>query len=435
MKILLLLLDGLGDRSYEALGNRTPLQAAHAPHLDRLAWAASNGLWHAARTGQCLPSETAHYLLFGYEMERFPGRGLLEAVGYEVPFQDDHVLSLAHLSGIGWDNGVPILSHSRRDIQGHADEMGRLYAAITPYSADGIRFHLHRTGFNDAILVMSGPVSPHISDCDTMMIGTPLAEVVPMAGNPEPERADQTARAMNRYLSHCHRVLADHEVNRGRLKQGLPPANFLATQRAGRRILQEPFHHKWGLKGMMIASGAIYLGLARELGLTAMKAGDGKDPGKDLRERIRTALSDTDHDFIHVHTKAPDEAAHTKDPVRKRDVIDMLDRGLDELVEAVEQRDDLLVVVTADHSTPSSSLLIHSGEPVPVCFAGPNIRRDAVTAFDEISAAGGCLGLLRGEELMLMILNYSNRSTLMGHRLGTVERPYVPQGYGPFRMK
>ncbi|HEJ83137.1 MAG TPA: phosphoglycerate mutase, partial [Desulfobacteraceae bacterium] len=195
------------------------------------------------------------------------------------------------------------------------------------------------------------------------------------------------------------------------------------------------FQDKWGLKGMMIASGDMYIGLARELGLTPMKVADGKDPGADLRGRIRMALSDTAHDFIHVHIKAPDKAAHTKDSGHKRDVIDSLDRGLDELVEDVEKRDDLLVVVTSDHSTPSSSLLIHSGEPVPVCFAGPNIRRDAVTAFDEISAAGGCLGLLRGEELMLMILNYSNRSTLMGHRLGPVERRYVPKGYRPFGMK
>jgi len=88
-----------------------------------------------------------------------------------------------------------------------------------------------------------------------MMIGTPLAEVVGMAGNPEPERAERTASALNQYLSHCHRILAQHDVNRDRLKKGLPAANFLATQRAGRRMVQEPFHDKWGLKGMVIASG------------------------------------------------------------------------------------------------------------------------------------------------------------------------------------
>jgi 2,3-bisphosphoglycerate-independent phosphoglycerate mutase len=434
MKIILVLLDGLGDRSYGAFGDQTPLQAAHTPNLDRLAHMGSNGLLHAALTGQCLPSETAHYLLFGYELERFPGRGLLEAVGYDVPFQDDDVLSLAHLSGISWQDGVPILSRSRKHIKGDVAEIGELYAAITPHTSEEIRFNLHRTGPNDAILVMSGPVSPHVSDCDTMMIGMPFAEVVPMDGNPEPEAAEKTARALNGYLSRCHTILSEHEVNRERLKNGLPSANFLATQRAGRRIVQQPFYDRWGLKGMVIASGAMYMGLARELSLTPLRVVDGKDPGEDLRERIRMALSDSGHDFIHVHTKAPDEAGHTKDPTRKRQVINRLDRGLDELVEAMEQRDDLLAVVTADHSTPSSSALIHSGEPVPVCFAGKNLRRDAVTAFDEISAASGCLGLLRGEELMLMILNYANRSTLIGHRLGPVERRYVPQAYKPFQM-
>lgn len=434
MKILLVLLDGLGDRSYEALGNRTPLQAAHTPHLDRLARMGSNGLFHATLAGQCLPSETAHYLLFGYDLALFPGRGLLEAVGYDVPFQDDDVLSLAHLSGANWQNGMPILMQSRADIKGDAAEIGRLYAAIDSFASDGIHFRLHRTGLNDAILVLSGPASPHVSDCDTMMIGTPLAEVVPMAGNPEPERAERTARALNRYLSYCHTILDRHGVNGDRVKAGFPPANVVATQRAGRRVPQDRFADKWGLEGMMIASGAIYLGLARELGMTAVRVPDGKDPGADLRERIRTALSDTVHDFVHVHTKAPDQAAHTKDPLRKRDVIESLDRGLDPLIEAVEQRDDLLVAVTADHSTPSSSLLIHSGEPVPVCIVGPEVRRDSVMTFDEISAASGCLGFLRGAELMLMLLNYSNRSTLMGHRLGAVEKQYVPADYRPFRM-
>jgi len=434
MKTILVLLDGLGDRSYKVLADRTPLQAAHTPHLDRLAQMGSNGLWHAARTGQCFPSETAHYLLFGYDLADFPGRGLLEAVGYGVPFQDEDVLSLAHLSGVNVHDGMPVLSHSRRDIQGRAGEIGRLYSAITPYDAGGIRFDLHRTGPNDAILVVRGPVSPYISDCDTMMIGTPLAKVLAMSGNPEPEKAEQTARALNRYLTHCHKVLSAHGVNRDRLENGLPEANFLATQRAGRRVLQEAFHDKWGPRGMMIASGAIYMGLARELGLTAVRVADGKDPGKDLMERIRMALSDAEHGFVHVHTKAPDEAAHGKDPVLKRDVIASLDQGLGELIKAVAQQDDILAVVTADHSTPSSSALIHSGEPVPVCMAGPEVRRDDVDRFDEISAARGCLGFLRGKDLMLMMLNCVNRSTLMGHRLGTVERPYVPEGYRPFSV-
>jgi 2,3-bisphosphoglycerate-independent phosphoglycerate mutase len=434
IKIILILLDGLGDRSYKILNHRTPLQAAHTPNLDQLARLGSNGLFHAASHGQCLPSETAHYLLFGYDLEKFPGRGLLEGVGEGVAFDDSDVLCLAHLAGVTWQNGVPILTQGRDDIKGNAQDIGRLAAAITPYETHGISFRLHQTPRNDAILVLSGRPSPYVSDSDPMVCGRAMARVWPLSNNPEPEQAALTAKALNEYLTYCHSVLSNHEINRLRQAKNLPPANFLATQRCGRRIVQEPFIQRWGLTGMLIASVSVYGGLAHELGLTFVLAKDGQDPGGDLRERIRLALADTSHDFIHVHTKVPDEAAHTGDPERKEAAIASLDRGLDELVRTVQSRDDLLVVVTADHSTPSISTLIHSGEPVPVTIVGQTMRRDKVDRFDEVSAAAGCLGLLRGRELMLTVLNCADRSSLLGHRLGKTERHYVPHRYEPFKL-
>jgi 2,3-bisphosphoglycerate-independent phosphoglycerate mutase len=434
MKIILILLDGLGDRSYEILNHRTPLQAAATPNLDQLARLGSNGLFHAASLGQCLPSETAHYLLFGYDLKNFPGRGLLEAVGEGVAFDDGDVLCLAHLSGVSWKDSVPILTQGRDDIEGDAQEIGELCTAVSSYEAEGIGFRLQQTGRNDAILVLTGHASPYVSDSDPIMLGRAVARVLPLGDNPQPEEATRTAKALNEYLTYCHRVLMSHEMNRLRGARNLSPANFLVTQRCGRRIIQEPFNHRWGLAGMVIASPSVYGGLARELGLAFIRARDTDKAGEDLRERIRLALTDNAHDFIHVHTKVPDEAAHTGDPKRKEAAIAALDRGLDELVEAVEDRDDLLVTVTADHSTPSISSLVHSGEPVPVVLVGPNVRRDEVTSFDEVSAATGCLGLLRGQELMLTVLNYADRSRLLGCQLGGTERPYVSQTYEPFKL-
>ncbi|MDY6990453.1 MAG: alkaline phosphatase family protein [Thermodesulfobacteriota bacterium] len=432
MKTILVLLDGLGDRSYEILGDRTPLQAALTPNLDRLARRGSNGLFHASLPGQCLPSEIAHYLLFGYDLEGFPGRGLLEAVGYGIEFHDSDVLCLAHIASVTWKEGIPILAEKRPPMAD--EELGHLFSAIASHKAQGILFRLQQTRSNDAILIASGQVSPWFSDSDPMRVGQAMAKIWPLSNNPEPESAAQTAEAMNAYLTHCHGVLSEQEVNRRREANGLPPANFLATQRCGRRAEQEPFDQKWGMAGMFIASGAIYEGLAHELGLTFIRAKDTDKPGEDLRERIALALADHAHDFIHVHTKVPDEAAHTGDPKRKEAAISSLDRGLDGLVQAVETRDDLLIVVTADHSTPSMGPLIHSGEPVPVMLVGPTVRRDGVNAFDEVSTAGGSLGMLRGRELMLTILNHADRSAMLGHHLGKGKRPYIPGAYDPFKL-
>jgi 2,3-bisphosphoglycerate-independent phosphoglycerate mutase len=432
MKIILVLLDGLGDRSFPIFNHGTPLQSASTPNLDRLARQGSNGLFHASFPGQCLPSETAHHLLFGYNLKDFPGRGLLEAVGEETVFEDSDVLCLAHLAEVAWQEDKPVLVRKRPPLED--DELETLFCDISPWEVGGVGFRLHHTRKNDAILVMSGGASPHISDSDPMMPGWPMARIWPVAENSESTEAEYTAKAMNTYLSHCHKVLAKHDVNRRRVVRKLPPANFLATQRCGRRVVQEPFQDKWGMAGMMISSGTVYGGLAKELGLTFARVQDSPDPSQDLRARIRMALDDPIHDFIHVHTKMPDEASHTGDPKYKETVIANLDKGLDVLVEAMSKRDNLIAGITADHSTPSDAILIHSGEPVPVVVVGPNVRRDDVQAFDEVSAAKGCLGFLKGQELMGMLLNYANRSCLLGHQLGKRIRPYLPKAYEAFKL-
>jgi 2,3-bisphosphoglycerate-independent phosphoglycerate mutase len=147
------------------------------------------------------------------------------------------------------------------------------------------------------------------------------------------------------------------------------------------------------------------------------------------------ALDDPNHEFIHVHTKMTDEVSHKGDSRQKKEVIEELNAGMDELVKAVSARRDLLVVVTGDHSTPSRSRLVHSGESVPVIMTGPTVRRDRVERFDEISAAAGSLGLMRGKELMQMILNSSEKAILTGLCRGDTIRPYVPDNYPSFPLK
>ena len=434
MKIILVLLDGIGDRSYGRLGHRTPLQAAHTPNLDRIACLGSNGLFHASKPGQCLPSEIAHYLLFGYRRETFPGRGLLEAVGYGVPFDNDDVMFLTHLAGVTWEKGIPILREKRPDMK--QSDLDTLFDAISPFEAKGVRFVLQRTGPHDAILLAKGGASPHVSDSDPMWPGAAMAHIEPLHRNPEPEKAQKTAAALHVYLSHCCKTLSHCAINRERISQGRQPANFLATQRGGRRIAQEPFHRKWGMSGMLVASGALYGGLAHELGLTFTAVQDSEEPGKDLKERISLALSDEVHVFTHVHSKVPDDSAHKKGPELKRDAIGDLDTGLDDLLCAVEERDDLLVAIAADHSTASIPIAsIHSGEPVPVIVAGRHVRRDGVCGYDEIQAARGCLGFLQGDALLLMLLNYANRARMVSHRLGGARKPFAPTDYLPFTLK
>jgi 2,3-bisphosphoglycerate-independent phosphoglycerate mutase len=435
-KCLFIVLDGLGDRSYEALGGRTPLQAARTPTLDRIAREGANGLFHAGLLGQALPSENAHFAMFGSPAAEFPGRGAIEALGAGVELMPGQVAVLAHFVSAQNDVGRLRVVRDKAGPAG-AQEIAALLEAVGAFQAQGVDIRLHHTKGLFGVLSLAGAVSPQITDSNPMRDGVFASRILPLASAAaDPDellRAQRTALSLTDYLGWVHRRLDAHPLNARRLEQGLPVLNGMVTQRAGRLKPVMPFAERFGLRGASIASGAMFHGLARLLGLTSMPVTDTADFGRDLAERVRLARQVfADFDFIHVHTKAPDEAAHRKDPLLKKTVIESLDQGLAKGLESLWDDPEVLLLVTADHSTPSGGPLIHSGEAVPLVMRGRGQRIDGVTCFDEVSAAAGCLGQVRGLELMLLVLNGLELAKLQGVMDTPEDRPYWPGPYAPF---
>jgi 2,3-bisphosphoglycerate-independent phosphoglycerate mutase len=432
-KCILILLDGLGDRAHESLGGLTPLQAAHTPTLDRLADRGSCGLYHAGIVGQALPSENAHFAMFGYGPSEFPGRGPLEALGAGIALDPRDVALLAHITGVE-EHGGTLVVRKETDRLPEPDARA-LMESVAGYTTGGIAMRLHHTNGLFGVLVLQGPASHLITDTNLMREGLVVPALLPRreaAGDPA---ANRTAAALTEYLTWAYHRLRNHPVNAARSILGHAPMNFVVTQRAGRLLHAEPLAERFGLRCLSISSGLIYRGLCSYLGIDVEHDKDSSDPAEDIARRVmRAKKALKTYDFIHVHTKAPDEAAHEKNPLKKKSVIEALDTGIARSLEPLIDDPSVLLIVASDHSTPSAGPLIHSGEPIPLLFAGGGVRRDAVRRFDEISVAGGALGLVRGSELMYLILNHLDRAKLQGTMAEPADRPYVPQTYEPFRL-
>jgi len=412
-KCILILLDGLGDRSYQMFGNQTPLQAARTPALDKLAAGGANGMYHATALGQALPSENAHFVLFGYDMKDFPGRGALEALGAGIDVSLNEVALLSHFVSLSENNGTLVLDKGKPEAD--RNEITVLSDCINRFHMDDVTVTFHPTGGIRGILTLSGDVSPFITDSDPFIDGRSLAAILPWQDFQKDTAAEKTACILSAYLNWVYGRLNTHKVNKLRKHNGMYPLNGLTTQRAGRRKQVDPFFKKYGLRGLSLASGMVYWGLGSYIGMDIEKMTDTGDPGADIEERLHMAQAGlVEYDFVHVHTKTPDEAAHTKDPLFKKSVIESLDTGIGRAIEAIVNDPEILVIVTADHSTPSAGPLIHSGESVPLLIYGSGVRQDKVEQFDEVSAAQGVLGSVRGKELMYLVLNHLDRSKLVG---------------------
>ena len=95
--IVVVLLDGLGDRAHESLGGRTANEAAATPNLDALAARGSTGVLYAVGPGRAPSSEVAHWSMLGYRPDEFPGRAVLEALGARQEADPADVFAFAAL--------------------------------------------------------------------------------------------------------------------------------------------------------------------------------------------------------------------------------------------------------------------------------------------------------------------------------------------------
>lgn len=411
-KILLITLDGLGDRPAPQLGGRTPLEAAHTPHLDALAAQGINGLLHPMSPGVPLSSDVAHYLLFGYPLERRPGRSVFEATGYGVPFDDDEV-TFSTSFALAERRGDALWITRRREIHEIIDpqEGRRLVEVLSDYpdnGVHGVELELIYTSGHFGILKargLDGPVSDRLTDSDPFYEDLPVVAVQPLDDS---EAARRTADAVNDYLCWAHK----------RLCQITKSVNVLLTKWPGRRALLPSFQECYGLKALSISPKTVIVGLARYLGMDAVDSGEFQ-PSESLPialEQAERALNG-DYDLVHIHEVRADRASHQKDPQAKVRAIEAIDAELAPLVE--KPHSDWVIAITADHSTPSvggTGRAIHSGDPVPIVIVGSYVRCDDVEKFSERAATRGGLGQIYGRDLLTLLLNYADRLGNYGYR-------------------
>ena len=400
--IVVLLLDGLGDRASDAHAGRTANEAAWTPCLDALAAGGSCGLLWPLGPGRAPSSEMAHWAILGYPAAESPGRAVMEALGHGQEVVEEEVLAFAALryaerrDGVLWATGRPEASDP--------DAAAALVASAPPARIEGLELEVSPLGPparpGEGILRVSGDAHDAVTDSDPFFRDRqPVMRPAPL----EP-RAAATARAAEEWTRATVRPAGD-----GR------ELSVVTLKWWGRRRPAPAFHARHGLDGVVIGASPFLAGLARTVGLGYEAAPEHEDPAHAMRDRLdraRTAL-DAGATFVFCHLKHADEAGHTKDPRAKRETIERLDTACRSLCEVFPEE---IICVTGDHATPTSAEVIHSGDPVPLIVSGPGVRADRAEQFGELDLGTGMLGRIVGADVMPLLLNAADRPLYLGSR-------------------
>lgn len=397
---LLLIGDGLGDRAVPELGGRTPLEAAETPTLDRLAAEGESGLMDPIGVGIRGGSDTGHLALLGYDPYKYyPGRGPFEALGIGMDVARGDLAFRCNFSTVD-DNMVVVDRRAGRISEGTAE----LAAALDGLQIEDVTCYFKESIAHRAALVMRGPgLAEHVSDVDPHEVG---AKIWDAHSTREGDYASaKTARILNTFVRRSYEILNQHPLNVQRRAQGLPPANIALPRGIGVSPDLPPFNEKEGVKSACIVEVGLVKGLGKYLGMDVISV-EGSTASLDTdTEAIGRAVIDAlrDHNFVLCNVKGPDVAGHDGNARGKIDIIEKIDRMVAQIVEATGGQ--LIIAFTGDHSTPVT-FGDHTGEPCPILFWGPTVRRDLVTTFGETAASRGGVHRIRGLDVVNILTSY-----------------------------
>jgi 2,3-bisphosphoglycerate-independent phosphoglycerate mutase len=363
------------------------------------------------------------FALLGYDPETdSPGRGVLEALGVDLPLRPGDV---ALRLNFATSDGAGLILDSRVGRSLSTRESEELAQALTRadlLADQGVRAEVRATVGHRGVLWLrpleGGPLSAAISNADPFYekkggLGQARQPAVPRILPVEPldlsPAAARTARLLNAFLERVGAVLTGQRVNARRALAGRKIANALLVRNAGQ--LPDPlptsFEAKWGAAGAALTEMPVEKGIAQVLALADRYVGPmGEDRDGGYRERARIARELLrEFPFVYVHLKGPDEPGHDGDAVRKKEVVEAIDASffgpfLDGL--------DLTTVrlaVTADHATPAI-VKAHTDDPVPLLLAGSGLGASGrPTHFGAPTAmTTGALGAHPGSDVVRLLL-------------------------------
>ena len=402
-KGLMIILDGLGDRSCPELQGHTPLEAAATPNLNRLAHEGLTGLVDPLFPGVPVGTHTGTGVLMGLapvDAGRL-ARGPVEAAGIGLDLHPGEVVLRCNFATLN-DEGEGLGIHDRRAgriREGTVELADRLQDMPL---GDGITGDLYPATHHRAVLRLRGAgLSARFTDTDPGSGLEGRGVQLARARDEDDTAATRTADAVNCFVREAYQRLTDHPVNLRREAEGLLPANGILTRSAGECGRLRNLVSHVGLTAAVVAGEHTVEGLGRlfrfqticEPGFTAL-------PHTDLEAKLAATLRALEsNDLVFLHIKGPDISAHDRDPIGKQACLERIDQMVGQL-----PRSELVIGVTGDHST-DSNFGRHCGDPVPGLIAAPNGRRDLMGVFGESACMTGGLGRLSATSFLFSMLD------------------------------
>ena len=408
MKHIIILGDGMADWPVESLGNKTLLQYANTPYMDKLAKMGCCGMLKTVQDGFHPGSEVANSSILGYDQnEVYEGRGPLEAASIGVDLAPEDMAIRCNI--ITLEDGK-IVTHNGGNLQ--TEDAAVLIDYLNEHLAtDRVKFYCG-VQYRHLLVIKGGnkhvvcqPPHDHPGEPWRPLLVTADSSCAGQEEESGVQRMtpQETADLLNDLILRSQELLARHPYNVEKAKRGERQANSIWPWAGGYRPHMVPLTETFPQikRGAVITAVDLIRGIGTLAGLRVIDVPGATglwDTNYEGKAQAAIKALKTD-DFVYVHVEASDEAGHDGDLDLKLKTIEYLDsRIVGPVYEAVKDQ-QVTIAVLPDHPTPVAHRT-HTNEPIPFLIYAPGMEADKVETFDEVACKQGSYGQLEKDEFI-----------------------------------
>ena len=411
IKMIYVLLDGVGDLPHPDIGNKTPLDAAKTPNLDKMAQNGKMGQVISVGEGIAPESDIAVFNMLGYKFHHsdYAGRGVIEAIGIGIDFQDGDLALRGNFATLD-EKDVIIDRRAGRHIEkddaiGVSKEIEKNLkfskststVVVAPTIGHRVVVRIRDEQSLSANISNTDPAYSRINGMGIAKAVGDFLKIERCLPLDETDGSSHTANLVNEFTEKSLKILKNSEINKNRNNQEKKLLNSILLRDAGNKYPKvQSINEKYSMDFSCIVDMPVEIGISKVLKMKAFNAGGLTD----YEEKAQVAVNAMKtQNAIYVHLKGPDEFGHDGDAIGKMKNIEEIDRRFFGTLMNNIDPEKIVVMISADHSTPCINKG-HSDHPVPLLVSGNKIVNDNSQRFTESDGKKGEIGLLQGAEVV-----------------------------------
>lgn len=384
MKYILVLCDGMADFKIDALGGKTPLEAAKKPNIDFMAKTAMQGFVKTVPDGMKPGSDVANLSALGYDAKAcYTGRSPLEALSLGIDLQPTDVALRCNLVTLSDDEpyeAKTMIDYSSGEITTAESEL--LMKSVAQSLNDNTFEFYPGVSYRHCLVCHNGRTDSDLTPPHDIT-GKKIADYLPKGYN-----ADVYLSLMKKSAE----ILKSHPVNLERKRQGKRTADSIWLWGQGTKPRLQSFYERYGIKGAMISAVDLLKGIAVGSGMQSIDVeGATGTIDTNFDGKAKAALDALkNNDFCFIHLEAPDECGHQKDAKGKTRSIELIDEKIIGAIIKGMKDSEFKMLVMPDHFTPIATGT-HDATPVPFLMYSSTKELGKGETFNEFTPKGKIL--------------------------------------------